>query len=163
MIICSNQLSARTCVLSHWSWRTPCAERIACQTTTVPSQPLRDFPNREQLCTTVNEHSSSLPLSTSPELTQRHNSVSHSVSKKLKSSLCTVCKRISFGNVTTKRPGRRLPTFGDPTQQVSTKPWRLEPLFRSCQSHCCGSCDKSQDICLTGGNRVTTSMKGTRR
>src|ERR1035438_10275870 len=65
MIICSDQLSVRTCVLGHWSWHTPCAERIAFRKTMVPSPPLRDFPNREQLGTTVNEHSSSLPLSTS--------------------------------------------------------------------------------------------------
>jgi len=75
IIICSNQLNVRTCELGHWSWRTPCAVRIACQTTTVPSRPLRDFPNPEQLGTTVTEHSSSLPLSTSPELTLRRDSM----------------------------------------------------------------------------------------
>jgi hypothetical protein len=34
-----------------------------------PSQPLRDFLNRELLGTTVTEHSSSLPLPTSPKHT----------------------------------------------------------------------------------------------
>jgi len=60
--ICSIRLNVGIFVSSHWPWRTPCAVRNACQMTAALSQRPRDFPNREQLCTTVNEHSSSLPL-----------------------------------------------------------------------------------------------------
>ena len=71
VIICLIPLSVGICGSSRWSWRTPCAERSAFQMTTAPSLPLRDFPNREQLGTTVNEHSSSLPLS--PSLSSRRD------------------------------------------------------------------------------------------
>src|ERR1700692_994416 len=64
-VISYNQLNDGISGSGRSSSRTPCAGRSAFQMTMVLSRRLLDFPDRERLGTTVNEHFSFLPLHSS--------------------------------------------------------------------------------------------------